>query len=110
MLRGRMGRLTDELASQQGLLDELRGMREADASTLHDKVREVDRLRTEVERVAGEVEVLRGFVEEGLRKRRAWRPDASQVPLPEEDEESASDRSPSHVPTEPLTDDEREPA
>ncbi|KZV76266.1 hypothetical protein PENSPDRAFT_741426 [Peniophora sp. CONT] len=108
-LRGHMARLTDELAGQQGLLDELRGMREADASTLHDKVREVDHLRTEVERVAGEVEVLKGFVEEGLRERRARHPDASQIPLPseeEEEEESERERSPSPAPTEPLTDDE----
>ena len=65
-----MSRLTDELASHQSLLDELRSLRAADSYTLHEKVREVDRLRTEVEKVAGEVEVLKGVVEEGLRERR----------------------------------------
>ena len=65
-----MSRLTDELASHQSLLDELRSLREADSYTLREKVREVDRLRTEVEKVAGEVEVLKGVVEEGLRERR----------------------------------------
>ena len=65
-----MSRLTNELASHQSLLDELRSLRAADSYTLHEKVREVDRLRTEVEKVAGEVEVLKGVVEEGLRERR----------------------------------------
>ncbi|KAI0259791.1 hypothetical protein BC834DRAFT_596013 [Gloeopeniophorella convolvens] len=69
-LRSHMTRLTSELASHQVLLDELRSLREADKHTLQQKVREVDLLRREVEKVAGEVEVLKGIAEEGLRERR----------------------------------------
>jgi cell division septation protein DedD len=65
-----MARLTSELASHKTLLDELRSLREADKHTLRQKVREVDLLRREVEKIAGEVEVLKGVVEEGLRERR----------------------------------------
>ncbi|KAH9065544.1 hypothetical protein EDB87DRAFT_1596529 [Lactarius vividus] len=69
-LRSHMARLTSELATHKALLDELRTLREADKSTLRQKVREVDLLRREVEKIAGEVEVLKGVVEEGLRERR----------------------------------------
>ncbi len=48
----------------------MRSLREADKNTLRQKVREVDLLRQEVEKIAGEVEVLKGVVEEGLRERR----------------------------------------
>src|ERR1700761_5071683 len=65
-----MARLTSELATHKALLDELRTLREADKNTLRKKVREVDLLRREVEKIAGEVEVLKGVVEEGLRERR----------------------------------------
>jgi hypothetical protein len=65
-----MARLTSELASHKILLDELRSLREADRHTLRQKVREVDLLRREIEKIAGEVEVLKGVVEEGLRERR----------------------------------------
>ena len=65
-----MSRLTSELSSHKTLLDELRSLREADKNTLRQKVREVDLLRQEVEKIAGEVEVLKGVVEEGLRERR----------------------------------------
>ena len=65
-----MARLTSELSSHKTLLDELRSLREADKITLRQKVREVDLLRREVEKIAGEVEVLKGVVEEGLRERR----------------------------------------
>ena len=65
-----MSRLTLELSSHKTLLDELRSLREADKNTLRQKVREVDLLRQEVEKIAGEVEVLKGVVEEGLRERR----------------------------------------
>ena len=69
-LRSHMSRLTSELSSHKTLLDELRTLREADKNTLRQKVREVDLLRQEVEKIAGEVEVLKGVVEEGLRERR----------------------------------------
>ena len=69
-LRSHMSRLTSELSSHKTLLDELRTLREADKNTLRQKVCEVDLLRQEVEKVAGEVEVLKGVVEEGLRERR----------------------------------------
>ena len=69
-LRSHMSRLTSELSSHKTLLDELRTLREADKNTLRQKVREVDLLRQEVEKVAGEVKVLKGVVEEGLRERR----------------------------------------
>jgi hypothetical protein len=65
-----MSRLTSELSSHRTLLDELLSLREADKNTLRQKVREVDLLRQEVEKIAGEVEVLKGVVEEGLRERR----------------------------------------
>lgn len=70
-LRAHLARLTSELASNRELLTELRTLRDADATTLKEKSAEITRLRNEVERLAGEVEVLRNVVEEGLRERRA---------------------------------------
>ncbi|KAJ7459702.1 hypothetical protein FB451DRAFT_1271215 [Mycena latifolia] len=72
-LRTHLTRLTSELSSHQELLTELRKSRERDSRALKEKGAEVDRLRQEVERLAVEVEVLRGVVEEGLRERRAVR-------------------------------------
>ncbi|KAH9031732.1 hypothetical protein EDB84DRAFT_166386 [Lactarius hengduanensis] len=46
-LRSHMARLTSELATHKALLDKLRTLREADKSTLRQKVREVDLLRRE---------------------------------------------------------------
>ena len=61
------------MASQQQLLEDLRGLRESDALSLTEKAQEINELRTEVERLAGEIEVLRGVVEEGLHERRQGR-------------------------------------
>ncbi|PPQ93085.1 hypothetical protein CVT25_003117 [Psilocybe cyanescens] len=72
-LRSHLTRLTAELASHQELLNELRRLRDADARALQDKGAEIGRLKEEVQRLAGEVEVLRGVVEEGLKERRASR-------------------------------------
>lgn len=48
------------------MLEELRRLRESDALSLTEKAQEVERL-------AGEIEVLRGVVEEGLNERRQGR-------------------------------------
>ncbi|KAG7442993.1 uncharacterized protein BT62DRAFT_904157 [Guyanagaster necrorhizus] len=72
-LRSHLSRLTAELASHQQLLTELRSLRDSDHRTLKEKTTEINVLRAEVERLAGEVEVLRGVVEEGLKERRAAR-------------------------------------
>ncbi|KAF8158574.1 hypothetical protein B0H34DRAFT_464811 [Crassisporium funariophilum] len=72
-LRSHLTRLTSELASHQDLLTELRNLRESDARALREKGAEIARLKEEVQRLAGEVEVLRGVVEEGLKERRASR-------------------------------------
>jgi len=56
-LRTHLTRLTSELSSHQQLLSELRVLRERDARTLRDKSMEVERLREEVEKLAGEVEI-----------------------------------------------------
>ncbi|THH03864.1 hypothetical protein EW145_g5947 [Phellinidium pouzarii] len=69
-LRSHLSRLTDELSSQQAQLDELRSLRECDLQDLRNKIAEVDNLKLEVERLGGEVEILRGVVEEGLKERR----------------------------------------
>lgn len=55
------------------MLRELRVLRDSDARSLKDKSEDVNTLRQEVERLAGEVEVLRGVVEEGLKERREVR-------------------------------------
>ena len=70
-LRSHLTRLTAELSSHQVLLAELRNLREQDARALREKGNEILQLREEVQRLAGEVEVLRGVVEEGLKERRA---------------------------------------
>lgn len=70
-LRSHLSRLTTELSSHQKLLSELRNLRERDARALREKSAEIIQLREEVQRLAGEVEVLRGVVEEGLKERRA---------------------------------------
>ncbi|KAF8552741.1 hypothetical protein OG21DRAFT_1511060 [Imleria badia] len=72
-LRSHLTRVTSDLASQQQLLEDLRGLRESDALSLTEKAQEINELRTEVERLAGEIEVLRGVVEEGLNERRQGR-------------------------------------
>jgi len=72
-LRTHLTRLTSELASHQELLMELRNLRESDSRALREKGGEIVQLKEEVERVAGEVEVLRGVVEEGLKERRMAR-------------------------------------
>ncbi|KDR82315.1 hypothetical protein GALMADRAFT_816004 [Galerina marginata CBS 339.88] len=72
-LRSHLTRLTSELSSHQELLTELRKLRDSDAQALHEKGAEIIQLREEVQRLAGEVEVLRGVVEEGLKERRASR-------------------------------------
>ncbi|KAF8969022.1 hypothetical protein BDZ97DRAFT_1754952 [Flammula alnicola] len=72
-LRSHLTRLTSELASHQELLTELRKLRESDAQALREKGTEIIQLKEEVQRLAGEVEVLRGVVEEGLKERRASR-------------------------------------
>ncbi|KZT64268.1 hypothetical protein DAEQUDRAFT_718247 [Daedalea quercina L-15889] len=69
-LRNHLARLTSELTDHQRLLGELRSLRDSDARALAEKSKDIDTLRQEVERLAGEVEVLRGVIEEGLRERR----------------------------------------
>ncbi|KAI0755192.1 hypothetical protein C8Q80DRAFT_1248305 [Daedaleopsis nitida] len=72
-LRSHLTRLTAELSEHKQLLVELRTLRDSDARTLSEKCKEVDKLKQEVERLAGEVTVLRGVVEEGLKERRNFR-------------------------------------
>lgn len=72
-LRSHLTRLTSELASHQALLSELRRLRDSDAQALREKGAEILQLKEEVQRLAGEVEVLRGVVEEGLKERRSAR-------------------------------------
>ena len=64
------------LASQQQLLGDLCILWESDALSLTEKAQEINKLRKEVERLAGKIEVLHGVVEEGLNERhqgRTWR-------------------------------------
>lgn len=84
-LRSHLSRLTQELSTHQALLTELRSLRDADAYALQAKSNDVDLLREQVERLAGEVEVLKGVVEEGLKERRMVR----EQSLLSHDEESA---------------------
>ena len=72
-LRSHLTRLTSELASHQDLLTELRNLRDSDSRALKEKSADIIKLREEVQRLAGEVEVLRGVIEEGLKERRASR-------------------------------------
>lgn len=92
-LRSHLARLTEELSSQQAQLDDLRSIRETDLQDLREKIMEVDNLKLEVERLGGEVEILRGVVEEGLKERRRVK----------EDIESGND-SISFAPNFPVTD------
>ncbi|KAL5482601.1 hypothetical protein ACEPAI_9195 [Sanghuangporus weigelae] len=69
-LRSHLSRLTDDLSNHQAQLDELRSLRQIDFSDLRAKITEIDGLRLEVERLAGEIDILRGVVEEGLNERR----------------------------------------
>lgn len=78
---------------QQQLLEELKKLREDDSRMLAAKTDEIGALRVEVERLAGEIEVLRNVVEEGLNERRIAR-EQSQLELAEEEEEvSVQDQS-----------------
>jgi hypothetical protein len=72
-LRSHLTRLTSELASHQDLLTQLRNLRDSDSRALKEKGADITKLKEEVQRLAGEVEVLRGVVEEGLKERRASR-------------------------------------
>ena len=54
-------------------MTELRNLRDSDSRSLKEKGAEIIKLREEVQRLAGEVEVLRGVIEEGLKERRASR-------------------------------------
>lgn len=92
-LRGHLNRLTDELSSHQELLLEIKTLRDSDAQNLREKSIEIGNLRTEVERLGGEVQVLRGVVEEGLRERRAARatPEQQMNALPEQRDEDLSE-------------------
>ena len=72
-MRSHLTRLTSELASHRDLLVELRNLRDSDSRALKEKGADIMKLREEVQRLAGEVEVLRGVVEEGLKERRASR-------------------------------------
>ena len=72
-LRNHLTRLTSELTSHSALLAELRTLRDADTEVLQAKSEEVNMLKEKVEGLAGEVEVLKGVVEEGLKERRLLR-------------------------------------
>ena len=84
-----MARLTSELSSHQALLTELRSLRDANARALQSKSEDVELLRDRVEWLAGEVEVLKGVVEEGLKERRMVR----EQSITSSDGSSASDKS-----------------
>lgn len=103
-LRSHLTRLTAELSSHQELLFELRTSRESDSKALKDKSAEVQLLREEVERLAGEVEVLRGVVEEGLRERRAAREASEDLAAQSREEEEPEEEE-----TEEEDEDEAEP-
>lgn len=96
-LRSHLSRLSKELSEHQRLLQELRSLRDTDAQALVEKGQEVDSLRHEVERLAGEVQVLRGVIEEGLEERRSMREQQSR----EQDDESDDglpDRTQAQIP------------
>ncbi|KAI6147252.1 hypothetical protein BKA82DRAFT_27661 [Pisolithus tinctorius] len=82
-LRAHLARVTSDLSTQQQLLEDLRRLRESDALSLSEKTEEINQLRIEMERLAGELEVLRGVVEEGLNERRQ----ARESPGEEEEED-----------------------
>lgn len=68
-LRTQLTRLTAELSELKQLLLELHSFRNSDVRALAEKSQEVNALKTEVERLAGEVHQLRGVVEERLQAR-----------------------------------------
>ncbi|KAF9235173.1 hypothetical protein BU15DRAFT_65077 [Melanogaster broomeanus] len=98
-LRTHLTRVTSDLSSQQQLLEDLRRLRESDALCLTERTREINQLRTEVERLASEIEVLRGVVEEGLNERRQVREGAlneavdHSAAVPAADPESSLDNA-----------------
>ncbi|KAG2115461.1 hypothetical protein DEU56DRAFT_841127 [Suillus clintonianus] len=91
-LRSHLTRVTTELTAQQQLLEDLKRLREDDAKMLAEKTDEIGALRLEVERLAGEIEVLRNVVEEGLNERRMAREQQSQL-VEGKDEVSVLDHS-----------------
>ncbi|KAH7925868.1 hypothetical protein BV22DRAFT_1088163 [Leucogyrophana mollusca] len=101
-LRSHLARVTSDLSSQQQMLNTLRSLRESDVQMLSEKSQEILQLRAEVERLAGEIEVLRGVVEEGLNERRQVREHLSlgEIELPAgepcaEADDEPDDESPS---------------
>lgn len=105
-LRNHLTRLTSELGSHSALLAELRTLRDADTELLQAKSEEVNILKEKVEGLVGEVEVLKGVVEEGLKERRMIREQSaaateedqgtgqtSQAVLGTEDQQSHQDQS-----------------
>lgn len=90
-LRSHLTRVTTDLTAQQQLLEDLKRLREDDAKMLAQKTDEIGALRLEVERLAGEIEVLRNVVEEGLNERRMAREQQSQL-VEEQDEVSVPDQ------------------
>lgn len=98
-LRSHLTRVTTDLTAQQQLLEDLKRLREDDAKMLTEKTDEIGALRLEVERLAGEIEVLRNVVEEGLNERRMAREQQSQL-VDEENEVSVPDQS--HQEPEPV--------
>ncbi|KAG2065035.1 hypothetical protein BDR04DRAFT_1145580 [Suillus decipiens] len=98
-LRSHLTRVTTDLTAQQQLLEDLKRLREDDAKMLADKTDEIGALRLEVERLAGEIEVLRNVVEEGLNERRMAREQQSQL-VEEEDDVPVPDQS--HKEPEPV--------
>ncbi|KAI6129686.1 hypothetical protein EDD16DRAFT_1823476 [Pisolithus croceorrhizus] len=88
-LRTHLARVTSDLSIQQQLLEDLRRLRESDALSLAEKTEEINQLRNEMERLAGEIEVLRGVVEEGLNERRQARESAGEEQ--DDDVESTAD-------------------
>jgi len=91
-LRSHLTRVTTDLTAQQQLLEDFRRLREDDVKMLAEKTDEIGALRLEVERLAGEIEVLRNVVEEGLNERRMAREQQSQL-VEEEEEVSVPDQS-----------------
>ncbi|KAF9561056.1 hypothetical protein CPC08DRAFT_446461 [Agrocybe pediades] len=115
-LRSHLTRLTTELSSHQDLLSELKNLRDSDSQLLKDKSADILQLKEEVQRLAGEVEVLRGVVEEGLKERRASREvvqvenSAADVGMSQdlEEEESVEEQPSEHEDTEQEEDDDDE--
>ncbi|KAG0704780.1 hypothetical protein DFH29DRAFT_331029 [Suillus ampliporus] len=105
-LRSHLTRVTTDLTVQQQLLEDLKRLREDDYKMLAKKTDEIGALRLEVERLAGEIEVLRNVVEEGLNERRIAREQQSQL-AEDEDEVSVPNQSnqelnQSHVDPDPV--------